>query len=143
MSSREQAERNGSSQSDGTDPEVIPGPRYRTFSREYKLRILAEADQCERGEIAVLLKREGLYYATLSKWRQQQAAGRLEEPEGRERKEDSQAQAKIAWLEQEKARLEAKLAKAEAIIEVQKNSPRYWGWTTIEAGATRGDGWSG
>jgi transposase-like protein len=120
MSSEEHADRNGSSQTDGADPEVIPGPRYRTFSREYKLRVLEEADQCERGEIAALLKREGIYYATLSKWRQQQAAGRLEEPEGRERKEDTQAQAKIARLEREKARLEVKLAKAEAIIEVQK-----------------------
>jgi transposase len=120
MNAREQADRAGAWQTQGANPEVIPGPRYRTFSRDYKLRILAEADRCERGEIAALLKREGLYYATLSKWRQQQAAGRLEEPEGRERKEDSQAQAKIARLEREKARLEARLAKAEAIIEVQK-----------------------
>jgi transposase len=101
MSPREQVDRDGSGQTEGADPEVIPGPRYRTFSREYKLRILAEAEQCERGEIATLLKREGLYYATLSKWRQQQAAGRLEEPEGRERKGDAQAQ-KIARIEVQK-----------------------------------------
>jgi transposase len=119
MNAREQADRNGNRQTEGTDPEVIPGPRYRTFSREYKLCILAEAEQCQRGEITALLKREGLYSSTLSKWRQQQAAGRLEEPEGRQCREDSQAQ-KIAQLERENARLEAKLAQAEAIIEVQK-----------------------
>ena len=110
---------NGSGQQARPDPEVVPGPRYRKFSREYKLRILAEAEQCERGEITELLKREGLYSSTLSKWRQQQAAGRLEEPMVRQRKEDAQAE-EIARLRREKARLEAKLAKAEAIIEVQK-----------------------
>jgi transposase len=118
MSHAEQDKRNRLGQLETANPEVIPGPRHRTFSREYKLRILAEAEQCEQGEIAALLKREGIYYATLSKWRQQQAAGRLEEP-AREPKGDVQAQ-KIARLEREKARLEAKLAKAEAIIEVQK-----------------------
>ena len=93
---------------DQAEPEVIPGPRYRTFSREYKLRILAEADQCQRGEVGALLRREGLYPSTLSKWRQQQAAGRLEEPVARRQPADRQAR-EIERLKREKALLEVKL----------------------------------
>lgn len=106
---------------DQAEPEVIPGPRYRTFSREYKLRILAEADQCQRGEVGALLRREGLYSSTLSKWRQQQAAGRLEEPVARQQPADRQAR-EIERLKREKALLEVKLARAEAIIAIQKKA---------------------
>jgi transposase-like protein len=105
----------------GANPEVIPRPRYRTFSREYKLRILAEADQCERGGISALLRREGLYSSTLSKWRAQQAGGRLDEPVERKQKEDGQAR-EIERLKREKRRLEVKLARAEAIIAIQKKA---------------------
>jgi transposase len=113
------SKQNGQVEQEARDPEVMPGPRYRTFSREYKLRILAAAAECERGEVGALLRREGLYYSTLSKWRQQQAAGRLEEPEARQQKADTEAR-ELERLRREKARLEAKLARAEAIIEVQK-----------------------
>lgn len=123
---KHEQEQSSGGQQAGPDPEVIPGPRNRKFSREYKLRILAEAEQCERGEITELLKREGLYWSTLSKWRQQQAAGRLEEPVARQRKEDAQAE-EIARLKREKARLEAKLTRAEAIIEVQKKLSELMG----------------
>jgi transposase-like protein len=109
-----------------TDPEVKPGPRYRTFSREYKLRILAEADQCERGGIGALLRREGLYSSTLSKWRAQQAAGRLDEPVERKQKEGAKAR-EIERLKREKARLEVKLARAEAIIAIQKKASEILG----------------
>ena len=114
-----QQHQNGQERQEAASPEVVPGPRYRTFSREYKLRVLAEAEQCGRGEIGALLRREGLYYSTLTKWRQQQAAGRLEEPVARERKEDAQAQ-EIARLKREKAQLGKELARMKAVIEVQK-----------------------
>jgi len=51
--------------------------RRRQFSRAYKVRILAEAEQCQHGEVGALLRREGLYSSVLSRWRQQKAAGRL------------------------------------------------------------------
>lgn len=102
------------------DPEVMVMPKRRQYSREYKRRILAEAAQCGRGELGGLLRREGLYYSTLSKWRQQQAAGRLAGQRSEASAESaSQAQA-IKRLERENARLMGQLAKAEAIIEVQK-----------------------
>ena len=42
------------------NPEVKARVRRRRFSAEYKRRILAEADQCQYGELGALLRREGL-----------------------------------------------------------------------------------
>ena len=42
------------------DPQVVPKAERRRFSAEYKLRILAEADECtERGAIGALLRTRG------------------------------------------------------------------------------------
>ena len=50
---------NGHSPAVQRDPEVVPKAKRRTFSAEYKLRILAEADACKgRGEVGALLRRE-------------------------------------------------------------------------------------
>ena len=58
------------------DPEVRPSSRRRRFSADYKLRLLAEADQCtEPGQLGSLLRREGLYSSHLSQWRRQRRAG--------------------------------------------------------------------
>ena len=60
------------------EPAVTEKARRRTFSVEYKLRILAEADASrERGQIGALLRREGLYASTLDKWRKQRVRGAL------------------------------------------------------------------
>jgi transposase len=117
---QQKQQRNGQQGQVEVSPEVLPGPRRRIFSREYKLRILAEADGCEWGEIGALLRRERLHSSTLTKWRQQQAAGRLEEPRERKPKKEEVQAREIERLRKEKARLEAKLAQAEAIIAVQK-----------------------
>ncbi|MFW5692536.1 MAG: hypothetical protein ACOCX3_04215 [Chloroflexota bacterium] len=37
------------------DPQVQPRPTRLTFSAQYKQRILAEADRCQRGELGALL----------------------------------------------------------------------------------------
>lgn len=102
------------------DPEVVAMPRRRRYSREYKRRILAEAEQCQHGEVGALLRREGLYYATLSKWRQQQADGKLDGRRDKEKEAEKEQGQEVKRLQRENARLAAQLAKAEAIIEVQK-----------------------
>ena len=61
------------------EAEVTPTPALekrtrRIFSSEYKLRILAEADRCVRGELGALLRREKLYSAQLQQWRREFAA---------------------------------------------------------------------
>ena len=46
--------------------------KRRTFTAQYKARILAEADPCTRpGEVGELLRREGLYTSHLTYWRKQ------------------------------------------------------------------------
>ena len=55
--------------------EVVADPandrrQRRRSSTEQKLRILAEADACKgRGEVAALLRQEGIYSSHLSDWR--------------------------------------------------------------------------
>ena len=62
------------------DTQVAPDPMLekrtrRQFSTEYKLRIIAQADQCRRGELGALLRRENLYSNQLQAWRKQLAQG--------------------------------------------------------------------
>ena len=45
--------------------------KRRTYTAEYKLQIVKEADACkEPGEVSALLRREGLYSSHLTTWRQ-------------------------------------------------------------------------
>src|SRR5450759_2651582 len=64
---------------DRPNPEVVAGARRRTFTADYKQRILAAADKAkeESGGIGALLRREGLYSSHLVTWRQERAAGIL------------------------------------------------------------------
>ena len=57
--------------SERPDTQVTPEPAFekrtrRQFKTEYKLRIIAEADACEYGELGALLRREKLYSSQLS-----------------------------------------------------------------------------
>ena len=105
------------------DPEVSTKAKRRTFTAEYKRRILAEADRCtEPGEIGALLRREGLYSSNLTAWRRQREAGELAglTPKKRGRKQDEEA-AELARLRRENERLRKQLDQAELIIAAQKN----------------------
>ena len=102
--------------------EVKPRATRRTFSAEYKRRILAEADVCPRGQVGFLLRREGLYYSHLTKWRGEREAGTLaDRPRGPQPNPD---RAQLDRLAQENAALKRKLEQAEAIIEAQKKLAR-------------------
>jgi transposase-like protein len=90
----------------------------RTFTAEYKRRILAEADACPRGQIGSVLRREGLYYSHLAKWRGERAAGTLrDKPRG---PQPNPNRVEVERLARENAALKRKLAQAEAIIDAQK-----------------------
>jgi transposase-like protein len=53
-------------------------PKRRIFSTGFKLKILAEADGAtESGQVAAMLRREGLYSSALTDWRRVRAAGLL------------------------------------------------------------------
>jgi transposase-like protein len=103
------------------DPELVPRAKRRTFTAEYKARILAEADRCtEPGQIGELLRREGLYSSHLDKWRKARQRGALAElgqPRGRKPADSRDAQ--IATLERKLECSERELVKARKVIEVQ------------------------
>jgi len=105
------------------DPELVEQAKRRSFTAEYKARILAEADACTRpGEVGELLRREGLYTSHLTYWRKQRKDGALKElgkPRGRMSADKRDAE--IAALKRRAERAEAELAKARRVIEIQGN----------------------
>lgn len=107
------------------DPEVVEKAKRRTFSAEYKLKILRETDVCTaNGAIGALLRREGLYSSHLTDWRRQRERGELEalspKQRGRKAKAVDPVSSELAELKQENARLTKRLEQAQTIIEVQK-----------------------
>jgi transposase-like protein len=107
------------------DPEVPEKKQRRKFTAQYKLRILEEADACDRtGQIGSLLRGEGLYYSNLTTWRRQKEEGLLDalspKKRGRKKKEKNPLAQKVTQLERENELLRKKLKQAETIIDVQK-----------------------
>ena len=100
------------------NPEVQAKVSRRRFSADYKRRIVQEAGQCQHGELGALLRREGLYHSQLATWRQALAEGELKEK--RRGPQPNPEAAENKRLVRENARLQKKLAQAEAIIEAQK-----------------------
>ena len=100
---------------------MVPQRRRRSFTAEYRLRILKEADACTQpGEIGALLRREGLYSSHLVDWRRQRERGALQGLSSkRGPKPKHPAEAEVAQLRERNAKLEAELAKARLVIEVQ------------------------
>jgi transposase len=107
--------------------EVVAAPandrrQRRRFSTEQKLRILAEADACTgRGEVAALLRKEGIYSSHLSDWRRllraHGEAGLDAKAPGRKPVRDDRDRA-YEKLEREKAKLERELLIARKLIEL-------------------------
>jgi transposase-like protein len=130
---RREVERSETERSDGPktaplpDPEVIASPSRRRFTATYKQRVLREAEACRgTGQIAALLRREGLYSSHLTAWRKSQTRTEQQALAPRQRGRKPTDPALSAQIEQnrrltrENARLEQRLAQAEAIIDIQK-----------------------
>ena len=105
------------------DPELVEQAKRRTFTAEFKARIVAEADACTRaGEVGELLRREGLYTSHLTYWRKQRKDGALKElgkPRGR--KPSDKRDQEIVQLKRKLERSEGELQKARRVIEIQGN----------------------
>ena len=136
MAKRRWIETNGDLPSATTpSPEVAPPTERRTRSATDKLRILQEYEACPVGapERGALLRREGIYTSQISKWRKLRDQGRLggKPPQRRGPKPASQTTLadEVAALRQENARLQARLARAAAIIDVQKKVAHLLGTT--------------
>jgi transposase len=107
------------------DPELSKRPHRRRFTGPEKLRILAEIDRASRsGGIGSILRREGLYWSTLSRWREQRAAGMVKgltpAKRGPRAAKPSPEAVELAQLRREHTRLQQRLDRAEAIIDLQK-----------------------
>jgi transposase-like protein len=102
-------------------------PKRRTFTAEYKLRIVREADDAlasgEAGAVGELLRREGLYSSHLTVWRRErddgELAGLTPKKRGRKPRENPLAE-EVERLERELAKVKSELHKANAVIDVQK-----------------------
>ena len=107
------------------NPEVVAGAKRRSFTAEYKQRILAEADRAKdaAGGIGALLRREGLYSSHLVTWRQERAAGILHALTPQRRGPKSKRSVlgdENQKLRRENQQLSEELRKAEIVIDIQK-----------------------
>ena len=120
------------------DPEVVAGAKRRTFTAEYKLRILAEADAAaaQPGAIGALQRREGLYSSHLVTWRRERQTGILKgltpHKRGPKSKRNPQEE-EMQKLRRENQRLTEQLRKAEIVIDVQKKVGALLGWPLPKA----------
>ncbi len=115
-----------SHKSETSSPEHQPSPERRTRTAAEKLRILQQYDAAPVGspERGALLRREGIYTSQISKWRKLRDQGRLGSLAPQRRGPKAVAHEglvdEVTTLRKENARLQARLARAEAIIDVQK-----------------------
>ncbi|MDJ0347684.1 hypothetical protein QMK19_41315 [Streptomyces sp. H10-C2] len=104
----------------GSDP--APRPKRRSFSPEYKLRIVAEYDAAPQNEKGAVLRRERLYHSHVTEWRAARDAGALEKlidhRTSPARPKKSAAQAENEKLRRQVERLEKELARNKAALEV-------------------------
>ena len=108
---------------EGVDPEVTPKGKRRLFSAAYKKKILSEMDAAAgSGNIGELLRREGIYSSTLTRWRRERDAtveSALSQKRGPEPKRNPLT-GENEKLRRQNQRLQEELRKAEIIIDVQK-----------------------
>src|SRR5207249_4500596 len=96
------------------ETEVVAKAARRRFTAAEKLRVLREADGCTKpGELGALLRREGLYSSHLAAWRAARRRGELAgltpHPRGPKAKPGDPRDKKIAELERQTRRLQARL----------------------------------
>jgi len=102
------------------EPEVPERATRRSYTAQYKLRILAEYERRDRDGRGALLRREGLYSSLISEWRKQRDQGALHALGASPGRPPSDTRdQEVARLRRENARLQADLAKAHRVIEVQ------------------------
>ena len=111
---------------DTTPPTEVPErARRRSFTADYKRRIVEEADNASKpGDVSALLRREGLYSSHITEWRKARNRGDLAgatkaggpvpkpAPDARDRR--------IAELERENVKLDKRARRAEAMVALQK-----------------------
>jgi transposase-like protein len=116
------------------NPEVPEKASRRSYTAEYKRRIIREVESCkEYGQVGALLRREGLYSSNLTAWRRQAERGTLDALSSKKRgpkaRKPDPSVRRIIEQEKENQKLRAKLRKAELIIDAQKKIAEIFQFT--------------
>jgi len=125
-------QRDGGQAAAGGGNEVEKRTGKRRFSDAYRVRIVEEANRCTRpGEIAALLRREGLYSSCLARFRKQYAAGVLSGGPARRKADrvEEEHLKRILELERENRKLKRSLTQAEVLLDIQKKVAELLGVT--------------
>lgn len=107
-------------------PELSDRPQRRNFGAKYKLQILDEIDRAAStpGAIGAILRREGIYSSSITEWRRLRATGAYEGlspvKRGPKPMAPNPLSAEHAQLKRDHKRLQQRLERAEAVIEIQK-----------------------
>ena len=106
------------------DTEVVVPRKRRRYTKAYKLSVLntvAELKKESPGKLGEYLRSEGLYYGTVTKWRNEQRDGTLSEHRkgtlGYVRESMAKENAK---LKRQLASVQKKLDQAELLVDLQK-----------------------
>ena len=102
------------------EPDPAARPRRRSFTAEYKARIIDEYDALAVGssERGALLRREGLYSSHLAEWRKARDAGAQQGLAPKPKAKRSAEQVELERLRRRNDRLEAELAKTRSALDV-------------------------
>jgi transposase-like protein len=102
------------------EPDPAARPRRRSFTAEYKERIVAEYDALPHGSEArgALLRREGLYTSHIAEWRKARDAGAREGLAPKAKARRSSEQVEVEKLRRKTERLEAELARTKTALEI-------------------------
>ena len=102
------------------EPDPAARPRRRSFTVEFKERILAEYDALPAGstERGALLRREGLYTSHIAEWRKARDAGARDGLAPKAKARRSPEQVEVEKLRRRNERLETELAKTKLALEI-------------------------
>ena len=102
------------------EPDPAARPRRRSFTAEYKARILDEYDALPSGstERGALLRREGLYTSHIAEWRKAREAGARDGLASKAKARRSPEQVELEKLRRRNQRLETELAKTKLALEI-------------------------
>ena len=102
------------------EPDPAERPKRRTFSAEYKARILEEYDALPAGgpERGALLRREGLYTSHLAEWRKARDAGALDALAAKGKPRRSAQDRELERLRARTKELEAELERTKTALEI-------------------------
>lgn len=97
----------------------------RTFSADYKLKIIQQADNCQHGKLGELLRKEHLYHNQLRDWRREFEANGiagLDKSAPGPKSKHTPEQKRISLLEKENLKLKKQLQLKDDYLALQKKA---------------------